>query len=142
MLTWLDPAGPAVEDSLEAEAELILDGRFVQLRYCGRLGETPVAGQLLIGYHVGDRQVEAAWMDSFHNGSAMMACTGHVEEDGTFVVLGSYPDGNDGPRWGWRMRLGRAGDLLVLDAENIHPDGTADRAVWVSGCLTEWQRVG
>lgn len=126
---WFDPAAPAQQEAVDAEAEIILGGRFLRITYRSVAAAEPKAGQLLIGYHVGDSQLEATWIDSFHNNSAMMHCIGQPTDDGALVVEGSYPDGQGGPRWGWRTQLLVEGDTLCLDAENIHPDGTTFRAL-------------
>lgn len=127
--TWLDPGGEAQTADLYAEGELILGGRFLVLRYASTRDGKPHAGQFLIGYHVQDHRWEAVWVDSAHTGTEVMPCVGPFVEDGPVRFHGTHPGEPGGPRWGWRTTLAVDPEgVLILDAENVHPDGTEDRA--------------
>jgi hypothetical protein len=74
------------------------------------------------GYNTLLDRYEASWVDSFHNNTAIMFCTGNATENG-FSVLGSYPDPSSGPDWGWRTEVELLNkDQLVITAYNIHPE--------------------
>ena len=80
---------------------------------CSPLATTPLSDQY-----------EASWVDSFHNNTAIMFCTGNATENG-FSVLGSFPDPNGGPDWGWRTEVELVDkDHLVITAYNISPKAT------------------
>lgn len=74
------------------------------------------------GYNTTLDRYECSWLDSFHNNTAIMFCTGSAADNG-FSVLGSYPDPSGGPDWGWRTELQLLDkDHLVITAYNIHPE--------------------
>lgn len=128
--TWLDPSGEPQTSELDAEGELLLGGRFLQIRYAGRLGEKDHAGLFLVGFHLQDERVEASWVDSFHTGTQNMPCVGPAPDGGPLRFMGTYPAGEGEPRWGWRTALMIDPEgVLILDAENVHPDGQEDRAM-------------
>ena len=57
-----------------------------------------------------------------------MFCTGNETENG-FQVLGTYPDPNGGPDWGWRTEVELVdNDHLVIIAYNIDPEGGEAKA--------------
>lgn len=128
--TWFDPEGEPMVDTWTLDAELLLGGRFLRLTYAGSVGGTPNGGQFTIARHNTDARIEASWIDSFHTNTANMACFGPDPDGGPLRFLGTYPDGQDGPRWGWRTTIGIDPEgVLCIDAENLHPDTTADRAI-------------
>jgi hypothetical protein len=80
---------------------LVLEGRFAIYLYQGSIEGEPQHGMFTFGYNTTLEQYEASWVDSFHNNTGIMACTGHAIENG-FQVLGGYPYPTGGPDWGWR----------------------------------------
>lgn len=126
--TYFDPDAAPEASRTEATIEPILGGRWLRIDYQGTAMGKPHAGVMWLGFH-GDPQVfEAAWIDSFHTGTAMMMSVGAPRADGLISVLGSYAAGPE--RWGWRTTLRRdAADQLVLESFNISPAGQEDRAV-------------
>jgi len=124
----LDPAAPPETTPVELTIEPLLAGRWIRLEYRGTAMGAPHAGALLLGYHRDAGAFEAAWVDSFHTGTAIMMSVGEARADGAISVLGSYTAGDE--RWGWRTTLRREGaDALVIEALNITPDGQAAPAV-------------
>ena len=82
------------------------------------------------GYNTTLDRWEASWIDSFHNNTAIMFCTGNPEGAG-FSVVGSYPDptGN-GPDWNWRTQVQLVDpEHLLITAYNMSPEGTEYRAI-------------
>ena len=119
---WLEPDKLADESPVVGTIQLVLDGRFALYLYQGSIEGEPQFGMLTIGYNTLTDQYEASWVDSFHNNTAIMFCTGKPTEDG-FSVLGSYPDPTGGPDWGWRTEVELVdADHLVITAYNIHPE--------------------
>jgi hypothetical protein len=81
------------------------------------------------GYNTTIDRYEASWVDSFHNNTAIMFCTGDPIGQG-FWVLGSYPDPTGGPDWSWRTEVKLLDpDHLVFTAYNISPEGGEAKAV-------------
>jgi hypothetical protein len=124
---YLDPSAPPETSRTEATVESLLGGRWVRIDYQGTAMGKPHAGVLMLGYHRDAHSFEAAWIDSFHTGTAIMLSVGEPG-DGSISVLGSYAAGAE--RWGWRTTLRRDGaDGLVIEALNITPAGEAHPAV-------------
>ncbi len=101
----------------------LLDGRFVRLDYTWRYQDRDQAGSLLVGYQPKADLVTTHWIDSWHMGTAVMACEGAAEEDGSLFVRGTYAV-PEGPDWGWRTVLTpRRRQSLRMVMHNIAPDG-------------------
>ena len=119
---WLEPDKLADESSVLGTITLVLEGRFAIYLYQGSIEGEPQHGMFTFGYNTTLEQYEASWVDSYHNNTAIMFCTGNVTDNG-FSVLGSYPDPTGGPDWGWRTEVELIdADHLVITAYNIHPE--------------------
>ena len=126
--------GPSHVPARRATAAQILGGRFLELDTAGTLADKPHAGRFLVGYHVDGKELVGCWVDSFHTGTDLMACAGEHTADGKLVLRGSYGAGEE--RWGWRTTFKLADDILEIEATNVAPDGTEDRAI-----LTTLRRI-
>ncbi len=133
---WFEPDMLAAESTQRGSLRAVLGGRFLLHEYTWDFDGRSHAGVALYGYHVDERRWECAWIDSFHNGSAIMFSTSSGSEaEPHFSVLGSYGDGQTppGPRWGWRTEITQPDDdALVIVMTNIAPDGREARAVEVT----------
>jgi hypothetical protein len=129
---WFEPDKIADESPVVGTIQLILDGRFALYLYQGTiLGETQ-HGLFSFGYNTTLDRYETSWVDSFHNNTAIMFCTGAAKENG-FFVLGSFPDPNGGPDWGWRTEVDLVDeDHLLITAYNISPEGDESKATEAS----------
>ncbi len=127
--TWHEPEGVPDESTTHGSIQLILDGRFVIYLYQTQVDGQAHHGMFIFGYDTDQDQYQASWVDSFHNNTAIMYCVGQPREKG-FWVLGSYPDPNRGPDWGWRTELDLIDrDHLLITAYNISPEGTESKSV-------------
>ncbi|HSL44048.1 MAG TPA: DUF1579 domain-containing protein [Anaerolineales bacterium] len=125
---WFEPDKLADNSPVVGNIQLILDGRFALYLYQGSVQGEPQHGVFTFGYNTTLDRYEASWVDSFHNNTAIMFCTGNATDDG-FFVLGSYPDPNGGPDWGWRTEVELVDeDHLVITAYNIMPEGYETKA--------------
>lgn len=125
---WLDPEKPPEETLTELDAESVLGGRWLRLSYRGVAFGKPHAGQMLLGFHKDESQLELAWIDSSHTGTSIMLSRGKPTAVGVVDVLGSYAGGEE--RWGWRtvLHCPSPGEL-VIEAFNISPQGLEERAI-------------
>ncbi len=119
---WFEPDKLAGESPLVGNIQLILEGRFALFLYQSTIQGEPQHGMFTFGYNTTLDRYECSWLDSFHNNTAIMFCTGSAADNG-FSVLGSYPDPDGGPDWGWRTELQLLDkDHLIITAYNIHPE--------------------
>ncbi len=126
--TWLEPGGDPLEAPVQGSIQIILDGRFAIYLYQTSMDNEPQHGMFTMGFNTNLDRYEASWVDSFHNNTAIMFCSGDAKEEG-FFVLGSYPDPSGGPDWGWRTEVQLIdGGHLVITAYNISPEGEEAKA--------------
>jgi hypothetical protein len=125
---WLEPDKLTDESPVVGTIQLILGGRFALYLYQGSIQDEPQHGLFTFGYNTLTDRYEASWVDSWHNNTAIMFCTGNATENG-FFILGSYPDPNGGPDWGWRTEVELVDeDNILITSYNILPEGDEARA--------------
>lgn len=125
---WIEPGKLADESPVIGSIQLVLDGRFALYLYQGSIEGEAQHGLFTFGYNTTRDRYEASWVDSWHNNTAIMFCTGSALENG-FQVLGSYPDPNGGPDWSWRTEVQLVDeDHLLITAYNISPEGGEAKA--------------
>lgn len=131
--TWFRPDELADESPIAGTIRPALGGRFVIHEYEGSLQGKPMVGLAIHGYHNDLQRFETAWIDSFHNGTAIMLSLGEVGAGpheasalGSYSVPGSEP-------WGWRTILAMPDrDHLIVTHYNIMPDVLEYRAVEIA----------
>lgn len=104
----------------------LLGGRFARADYTWSYQDKPQEGSLLIGFEPKSGEVTGHWIDTWHMGHAVLACTGSAR-DAVIAIRGSYA-APPGPDWGWRIEI-RPGDTLRITHTNIFPDGKEEPAV-------------
>jgi hypothetical protein len=125
---WFEPDQMADESPVVGTIQLILSGRFALYLYQGSAQGELQHGLFTFGYNTTLDRYEASWVDSFHNNTAIMFCTGNATDNG-FFVLGGFPDPNGGPDWGWRTEVELVDvDHLLITAYNISPEGDEAKA--------------
>jgi hypothetical protein len=107
----------------------VLAGRFARVDYTWTYQEKPQEGSFLVGFDAKAATVSTHWIDSWHNGPNVLACTGPADESGTLTVLGSFP-APPGPDWGWRIAIEpRPATAIRIEMTNISPEGEEYPAV-------------
>ncbi|MFC3549690.1 DUF1579 domain-containing protein [Lysobacter cavernae] len=128
---WFQPDQLACESPQRGSIRSILGGRFLLHEYQTRFGDDLIDGVALYGVHLDDDAFESAWVESFGTGTSIMFSAGSAGAE-HFNVLGSYGDGQGGPRWDWRTEIEQPdADHLVITMTNITPQGEAAKAVEV-----------
>lgn len=128
---WIEPDTLANEAPIVGTIQIILDGRFALFLYQSSIEGEAQHGMFTFGYNTLLDRYEASWVDSFHNNTAVMFCTGNSQDNG-FSVLGSYPDPTGGPDWGWRTDVELRDDELIITAYNIMPEGEEAKATEIT----------
>ncbi len=127
---WFQPEHPVCESPQRGTIRGILDGRFLLHEYRTRFDDEPIEGVAIYGLHLDENAFESAWVESFGTGTSIMFSAGPASAH--FNVLGSYPDGQGGPRWDWRTEIEQPDpDQLIITMTNISPQGEAAKAVEV-----------
>jgi hypothetical protein len=123
------PDGPAEESASRVVVTPLLGGRFVRVDQWWACGGDEQEGSLLIGYEPKTGVATGHWIDTFHMGRKVMACSGAIRDDGTVDLRGSYA-APPGPDWGWRIVVGPDADGgLEIVMYNVDPEGKEALAV-------------
>ncbi len=125
---WLEPDTLTDEAPIVGNIQLVLDGRFALFLYQSSIEGEAQHGMFTFGYNTLLDRYEASWVDSYHNNTAIMFCTGRATENG-FAVTGTYPDPTGGPDWSWRTEVELVDrDHLIITGYNIHAEGGEAKA--------------
>jgi hypothetical protein len=104
----------------------IMGGRFLLHEYKSSIQGREVEGIAIYGCSLGDDKLQTAWIDSFHNGTAIMFSENETSLS-SYSVLGHY--GKE-PRWGWKTVITQPiAGKIVITMFNIPPGGTDEKAV-------------
>lgn len=130
---WFEPDKVADESPVTGTMKPLMDGRFILHEYKGSFGGKPLEGMAIYGYHLELKKIQAAWIDSFHNGSAIMFSEG-IRGGDKMSMLGSYayvtPEMEQ--HWGWRTEIDIINDdEIKITAYNISPGGEEAKATEV-----------
>lgn len=122
--------GPDADVSpTEASIMPAIGGRFWRLAYTWTRDGQPQEGELLVGYQPQADVATVHFVDTFHTGHSVMACTGTVGDDGVVAVVGSFA-APSGPDWGWRIAIAPVGrESLRVLMHAVSPEGEVSEAV-------------
>jgi hypothetical protein len=107
-----------------------LGGRFVHVdqrwSYRGKVQQ----GTLLVGFDPDSSVATVHWIDTWHMGHKVMACSGRLTDAGGVDVRGAYA-APPGPDWGWRITIDAVPKMRIdIVMFNVNPaDGGEQLAV-------------
>ncbi len=123
---WLEPGGVSENNPCAGTLRSVLDGKFLLHEYKSSLQGKPLEGIALFGCSLGEEKLQCAWVDSFHNGTAIMFSENNSTAS-PYKVLGHY---GQEPKWGWSTRIEKTVDQkIVITMYNIPPGGSEELAV-------------
>jgi len=126
-LSWLTPSDYHSPSLLSVKH--VAKGKFLTFTYTWSHEDVSQEGVILLGYDAKQELATAAWVDSWHMSSKIMACEGAIDPQGAISIRGSY-EALPGPDWGWRIAITpKSGKELQLVMYNISPEGVEDLAV-------------
>lgn len=123
--TWIEPGKLADTAPMSGTIKPVLGGRFVMHEYKGKFKDENFEGIAIYGYHIGLEKFQSIWIDSFHNGTAMMFSES-ISQANEVDVLGHYFYTTEEveQKWGWRTEIEIVGpDQIRITAFNITPEG-------------------
>ena len=116
---YLEPGELTSESDTSATVTPVLDGRFTRIAYDWTVDEARQLGEFLVAAPGGDR-LTSSWVDTWHNGDAILFC--RSVDDGVGVI-GQYGPDDDPWRWRTTFELHAGGAELAVTAWNITPAG-------------------
>jgi hypothetical protein len=128
--TWFDPNKLEDESPIRGSIRPLMDGRFMLYEYSSSMGNKPLTGMAIIGFHLDLQKYQLAWIDSFHTGTTIIFSEGN-KGDTQMNVLGSwaYVTPEMEQYWGWRTTIEIvSGSEIIIRAFNISPEGEESRA--------------
>jgi hypothetical protein len=126
-LSWLTPSDYHSLSRLSVQP--VAKGKFITVTYTWSHENVAQEGVILLGYDAQQEVATAAWVDSWHMSSKVMACEGSIDAQGAINIRGSY-EAPPGPDWGWRIVITpKSGKELQFVMYNITPEGVEDLAV-------------
>jgi hypothetical protein len=131
LIHLLESPDAAGEDSRSTlEIGPALGERFVHLDQRWSYHGKPQQGTLLVGFDPESNIASVHWIDTWHMGHKVMACSGRMTDHGGVDVRGSYA-APPGPDWGWRITIDAVPktriDIMMF---NVNPaDGGEQLAV-------------
>ena len=122
-------SGPEQSSAARMTIAKAARGTFLLLDYTWKYENDPQEGVLLLGYDATGNAATAAWGDSWHMNQKIMHCTGAIDANGVFTVVGSF-EAPPGPDWGWRIALTiHTAESMGILMHSISPDGMENLAV-------------
>ena len=87
---WMEPGKPPTESTGSAEMKMLLDGRFLQQEYTGKMMGQPFSGIAIDAYDNIRKRYVTAWIDTMGTGIFMME--GTASADGKTITLKGQHD--------------------------------------------------
>lgn len=129
-LSWLTPSDFRSDGTFEVKSTSRDKG--VLIIYSWSHEDKPHEGSLLIAFDEKKQEATAGWVDSWHQGGAVLQLRGTLSDSGVLDLKGTYPAPPD-PDWGWRIVIESPDKGTVrMRMFNITPKGEEDLAVEAS----------
>ena len=127
----VSPDAPGEDSRSTLDVGLALGGRFVHVDQRWSYRGTVQQGTLLLGFDPESEVATIHWIDTWHMGHKVMACSGRLADNGGGIdARGTYA-APPGPDWGWRIAIDAVPKTRIdIHMFNINPaDGAEQVAV-------------
>jgi hypothetical protein len=119
----VSPDAPGEDSPSTLDVGAALGGRFVHVDQRWSYHDKAQQGTLLVGFDPESNIASIHWIDTWHMGHKVMACSGRMTDTGGVDARGGYaaPPGAD---WGWRVTIDAVpGSRIEIVMFNIDPAG-------------------
>lgn len=126
-LSHLPPEQRVTECDSTLHVDLDEKGEYATITYVWSYDGSREEGSVLVCGSEKSKALTYAWVDSWHQNTAVMLLTGKAEGSAPFKTHGKWDAG--GEVWGWTLSLGMVEGKFLVKMEVVTPAGEAEWAV-------------
>ncbi|MBS1493530.1 MAG: DUF1579 domain-containing protein [Bacteroidetes bacterium] len=110
---WMAPGQEPMVSDGTARYDMLLGGRYLQLKVNGNMMGMPFEGIGITGYNNVSKMYESSWIDNF--GTGVMYMTGTADDKGVITMTGSMVDPLTGKSQMEKQVLRQDGDKFIME---------------------------